>query len=68
MSKVKPLKVPMDSLMKFTPKLGNKITDVVYQRLVGKLIYLTLSHPDIAYLVHVLSQFMQAQHKFTFKR
>lgn len=31
-----------------------------YQRMVGKLIYLSHSRPDIAYAVSVVSQFMHA--------
>lgn len=33
-----------------------------YRRLVGKLIYLTISRPDLAYSVHVLAQFMNNPH------
>ena len=31
-----------------------------YQRLIGRLIYLTIIRPELCYAVYILSQFMQA--------
>lgn len=58
----KPLKLPMDSHVKLTTSSGSPPLDDLeeYQILVGKLIYLTITRPDIAYTVHVLSQFMHS--------
>lgn len=39
------------------------LSDVTaYRRIVGKLIYLTITHPNLAYSVHVLAQFMNSPH------
>lgn len=49
----------MDLNHKLMPDVGNLIDDPeMYRRLVGKLIYLTITRPDISYAVSILSQFM----------
>ena len=58
---------PSDSPIEQNHKLGLAIDALiddpeVYRRLVGCLIYLVVTRPDLAYLVHILSQFMQAPH------
>ncbi|XP_021744660.1 uncharacterized protein LOC110710644 [Chenopodium quinoa] len=59
MHKSKAVRVPMEAHTKLTPELGDPLSEPTeYQRLVGKLIYLTITRPDIAYDVHILSQFM----------
>lgn len=59
MTHCKPLKVPMSPHVKLTADLGDPLPDAsVYQQLIRKLIYLTLTRPDIAFSMHLLSQFM----------
>ncbi|GMI86678.1 cysteine-rich RLK (RECEPTOR-like protein kinase) 8 [Hibiscus trionum] len=55
----KPAETPMDPGLKFNKEeAGNPVDKKPYQRLVGKLIYLSLTRPDIAYSVSVISQHM----------
>ncbi|XP_056695762.1 uncharacterized mitochondrial protein AtMg00810-like [Spinacia oleracea] len=55
----KPLKLPMDSHLKLTPDSGDVLENPEqFQKLVGKLIYLTITRPDISFTVHILSKFM----------
>ncbi|KAK9741464.1 hypothetical protein RND81_03G108100 [Saponaria officinalis] len=43
---------------------GDVLKDVMkYRRLVGKLVYLTITRPDLVYAVHILSQFVNEPKK-----
>ena len=54
---------PMDLNQKLMADQGEPYLDLErYRRLVGKLIYLTITRPDISFAVSVVSQFMQAPH------
>ncbi|CAM8910028.1 unnamed protein product [Rhodiola kirilowii] len=56
----KPARSPMDMKHKLSLSTAPLLADPLeYRQLVGKLIYLTITRPDLAYPVHVLSQFMQ---------
>ncbi|KAL0556489.1 hypothetical protein IC582_005003 [Cucumis melo] len=59
---------PADTPIEFNCKLGNSDDQVPvdkeqYQRLVGKLIYLSHIRPDISFVVSVVNQFMQAPYE-----
>jgi Reverse transcriptase (RNA-dependent DNA polymerase) len=57
--RVKPSNVPMNYNNKSSPDEEVLENISQFQRLVGKLIYLTITRPDIAYSVSFVSQFMQ---------
>lgn len=47
--------------MKYQHDEGDLLSNpTIYRRLVGSLIYLTITRPDIAYAVNLMSQFMIA--------
>ncbi|XP_022031366.1 uncharacterized mitochondrial protein AtMg00810-like [Helianthus annuus] len=61
MSGSKPLSCPIEQnhvLTNLTKEKTNDVDITQHQKLVGKLIYLSHTRPDIAYSVHYLSQYM----------
>ena len=51
----------MDPTLHLTKDLGTPLADAkVYRELIGGLLYLTITRPDITFLVHQLSQFLSA--------
>jgi hypothetical protein len=60
MTDSKPAHTPLKSNLKLNFE-GEPLSDIsMYQRLVGKLIYLTITRPDITYAVSLVSQFMHS--------
>ncbi|XP_020523867.1 uncharacterized protein LOC110007393 [Amborella trichopoda] len=57
----KKVDTPLKVNAKFRATNGEALPDpTFYSQLVGKLIYLTISRSDIAYAVHMVSQFLSA--------
>ncbi|CAM8950535.1 unnamed protein product [Rhodiola kirilowii] len=55
----KPVRTPLEIKHGLSLSITSPITDpTVYRKLVGRLIYLTITRPDLAFAVHTLSQFM----------
>lgn len=70
---VKPSWTPLEVNTKLTTQEIDELTEgtndelledkTQYQRLIGRMLYLTLSRPDIAFSVQTLSQFLQQTKK-----
>ena len=57
----KPISTPIDNKCKLDTENGEPLKDInQFQRLVGKLIYLTVTRPDISFAVSQISKFMHA--------
>ncbi|GKE32329.1 ribonuclease H-like domain-containing protein, partial [Tanacetum coccineum] len=67
----RPTDIPLleNSVLSFDETTNDKyLSDFTsYQKLVGKLIYLTNTRPDISYAIHCLSQHMHSPLQFHFK-
>jgi len=58
-----PMPTPMVHSSRLSSSAGTQLTDIetsAYRRLIGKLIYLTNTRPDIAFAVNNLSQFISS--------
>ena len=57
----KPAKFPLPKGLKLSVDTGQPLPDPEqYRRVIGRLLHLTLTRPDISYVVQYLSQFIQA--------
>ncbi|XP_031273413.1 uncharacterized protein LOC116131894 [Pistacia vera] len=60
MLECKPISTPMEQNTKMCAHEGKDLEDAtMYRKLVGSLIYLTLTRPDISYAVNAMSWYMQ---------
>lgn len=60
----KPIKTPMELNLRLSKCEGEILKDPsVYRRLIGRLLYLTITKLDITFAVHKLRQFMSKPRK-----
>uniref|UniRef100_A0A2N9GRW0 Reverse transcriptase Ty1/copia-type domain-containing protein n=1 Tax=Fagus sylvatica TaxID=28930 RepID=A0A2N9GRW0_FAGSY len=63
LTNTKVVSTPLEMNARLTPLDGTPLSDAtLYRQLVGSLVYLTVTHPDIAHAVHLVSQFLYAPH------
>ena len=59
MTDCRPIATPLDKNLKLCSDLGTACNETRSQQIVGSLIYLTITRPDLNYPIEVISQFMQ---------
>jgi hypothetical protein len=56
----KPISIPLEQNVKLSANEGDLVEDtIMYIRIVGSLIYMTITRPNLNYVVGVVNQFMQ---------
>jgi hypothetical protein len=64
MTGCKPILIPLEQNVKLSADEGDLVEDTtMYIRIVGSLIYMTITRPNLSYAVGVVSQFMQTPRK-----
>ncbi len=60
----KPISIPLEQNVKLSLDEGDLVGDTtMYRRIMGSLIYMTITRPDLSYEVGVVNQFMQTPQK-----
>jgi hypothetical protein len=56
----KPILIPLEQNVKLSANENDFVEDsTMYRHIVGSLIYMTITRPDLNYVVRMVSQFMQ---------
>jgi len=64
MTGYKPISIPLEQNVKLSVDEGNLVENTtMYRAIVGSLIYMTITRPNLSYAVGVVNQFMQAPWK-----
>jgi hypothetical protein len=64
MTSCKPISIPLEQNVKLSADEGDPVDDTtMYIHIVGSLIYMTITRPDLSYVIGVVSQFMQTPPK-----
>jgi hypothetical protein len=64
MTSCKPISIPLEQNVKFSSHERDLVEDTtMYRHIVGSLIYMTITRPDLSYGVGMVSQFMQTPRK-----
>jgi hypothetical protein len=58
MAECKPIPTPLGKIVKLHPDSGSVCDPTRFRQIVGSLIYLTITRPDLSYPVGVISRYM----------